>query len=256
MNTSDVHPETQRAERASRNPRRGRQALRGFGALAVAACAVALASACSSPAPSPPAAATTSQPAATASPSGPALVKAGSASQAAPSNTGTTGPQSAAVPRCTENHLDVSKMAGVRHARYHGHNQYGVILWLTNQSKAPCSLYGYPGLGLEDAGHHLLSSHTHWGSTYFARDPGPRLIVLAPGESATASVSFAGGGPTTPWATYLQVTPPNAYNHLLTTISEPSPGRGELLDHHGPGGVGGDLTATAMAPAPRPRCGC
>jgi Protein of unknown function (DUF4232) len=169
---------------------------------------------------------------------------------------GSTGITTTSVPRCTENNLDVGRMMGVHHALYQGHNQYGVVLWLTNGSKAPCSVYGYPGLGLEGSGHHILASHTRWGSTYYAHDPGPRLIVLAPGQSATASVSFAGGGPGTPWATYLEVTPPDAYNHLVTSISEPGPGRGELLDHSGPGGVGGDLTVTALAPAPGPHCGC
>jgi hypothetical protein len=35
----------------------------------------------------------------------------------------------------------------------------GFNLTLTNSADQECSLYGYPGLGLEDASHHVLPSH-------------------------------------------------------------------------------------------------
>jgi hypothetical protein len=116
-----------------------------------------------------------------------------------------------------------------------GGGQYGIILKLTNTGTASCSLYGYPGLGLEDPSHHVLPSQTHWGATYFAHDPGPSLIILSPGQLATSSVAFAGGGPGKPWATFLEVTPPNAYNHASIPLS------------YGTGGGGSDIHATAMA---------
>ena len=59
MGTPDIHYKTPQAERrppgrhASQSPRTGRPALRGLGALAVAAGTIALASACGNPAPSP-----------------------------------------------------------------------------------------------------------------------------------------------------------------------------------------------------------
>jgi hypothetical protein len=110
----------------------------------------------------------------------------------------------------------------------------GFILTLTNTGNSACSLDGYPGLGIEDATHHVLPSSTHWGSTYFDSDPGPSLIVLSPGETASADFAFATGSGSQ--ATYLEVTPPNAFQHLTVHI---------------PGGpvqvASGRLFATAMA---------
>lgn len=116
--------------------------------------------------------------------------------------------------------------------------QYGFILTLTNVSGAPCSLYGYPGLGLQNARHMVLHSRTFWGRTYFDRDPGRHLIVLSPGETASADVAWsqgqargAGGR-----AAYLEVTPPNDYRHFVLRIPF---GPHAILHGH--------LHATAMA---------
>jgi uncharacterized protein DUF4232 len=114
-----------------------------------------------------------------------------------------------------------------------GGGQYGITLKLTNLGTASCSLYGYPGLGLEDGSHRVLPSHTQWVSTYFAHDPGPSLIILSPGQSATSSVAFAGGWPNKGWADFLEVTPPNAYHDAVISYDT--------------GGGGGDIHATAMA---------
>jgi Protein of unknown function (DUF4232) len=155
------------------------------------------------------------------------------AATAAPSAPAPASPAPApvAVPRCLEASL-ATTVSGYQV----GGGQYGITLKLTNTGSASCSLYGYPGLGLEDATHHVMPSQTHWAATYFAHDPGPSLIILAPGQSATSSVAFAGGGPGEPWATYLEVTPPNAYHHSVVVLS------------YGTGGGGGnDIHATAMA---------
>ena len=134
------------------------------------------------------------------------------------------------VPRCQEHNL----AAGV--SRYNvGGGQSGILITLTNAGTASCSMYGYPGLGLQDDAHRVLPSQTHWGATYFAHDPGPSLIVLAPGQAASASVALSHGTQHTPWATYLEVTPPGNYRHVLITLS------------YGTGGTSGDLHVTAMA---------
>lgn len=135
-----------------------------------------------------------------------------------------------AAPRCLQ-----ARLATTVSGYQVGGGQSGITLKLTNTGSASCSMYGYPGLGLEDANHHVMLSHTHWGATYFAHDPGPSLIILAPGQSATSSVAFKGGGPAQPWATYLEVTPPNAYQHVAMVLS------------YGTGGAGNDIYATAMA---------
>jgi hypothetical protein len=112
---------------------------------------------------------------------------------------------------------------------------WGVVITLTNAGTASCSMYGYPGLGLQDYAHHVLPSRTHWGPTYFAHDPGPSLIVLAPGQSASSSVALSQGTPHSPWAGYLEVTPPGNYQYALIDTS------------YGIGATSGDLYATAMA---------
>jgi hypothetical protein len=164
MKTSDTDDEPRRAAL-----RPGLRAL----ALAAAACPMILASACASQTPPRAEAAASPQPPAasappdTASPSSPP-------SSAAPLSPAPTA--ASPVPRCTERNL----AAGV--SRYNaGGGQRGIIITLTNTGTASCSMYGYPGLGLQDANHHVLPSQTHWGPTYFARDPGPSLIMLAPG---------------------------------------------------------------------------
>jgi hypothetical protein len=138
-----------------------------------------------------------------------------------------------AVPRCVTEQLS----AGL-HGSQAGLGNRGFILTLTNTGNSSCALYGYPGLGLENASHRVLPSHTRWGSTYFDTDPGRSLIVLSPGETASADVAyFSGtGGPTDSVATYLEVTPPNAYLHLTVRI----PGAPVRIDR-------GRLSVTAMA---------
>jgi Protein of unknown function (DUF4232) len=116
------------------------------------------------------------------------------------------------VPRCYTGNLS----AGLRGAEFGSDNRVGFILTLTNEGSRSCSLYGYPGLGLQDSSHHTLPSHTYWGSTYFDRDPGRHLIVLSPGETASASLAFTSGAKRgAVEASYLVVTPPNAYRHLV-----------------------------------------
>jgi hypothetical protein len=113
----------------------------------------------------------------------------------------------------------------------------GFNLTLTNVSGQPCSIYGYPGLGLEDASHGVLPSHTFWGSTVWTADPGRHLIVLSPGETASANVAFFASSPTRGPAVYLEVTPPNDYLHFALLIPY---SLGEYIQH-------GDLYVTAMA---------
>jgi hypothetical protein len=58
------------------------------------------------------------------------------------------------------------------------------------------------------------------GSTYFDRDPGRSLIVLSPGETASADVSYTvyGTPANSTRASYMEVTPPNCYNHFILKI--------------------------------------
>ena len=141
-----------------------------------------------------------------------------------------------AVPRCLEGNL-ATGLYGHESGNYDGQGQGGFILTLTNTGSRACSLKGYPGLGLQNARHHTVRSRTHWGRTYFAADPGRHLIVLSPGETASASIGFVyAGHRKAAHATYLEVTPPNAYRHAVITIPD---GIGKISTP--------DLYVTAMA---------
>jgi hypothetical protein len=134
----------------------------------------------------------------------------------------TTSPAAVAgtvVPRCLESNL-ATGLYGYESGRSDdGQGQGGFILTLTNTGSGTCALKGYPGLGLQNARHHTVRSRTHWGPTYFAADAGRHLIVLSPGETASASIGFVyAGRRKAAHATYLEVTPPNAYDHAVITI--------------------------------------
>jgi hypothetical protein len=114
----------------------------------------------------------------------------------------------------------------------------GFILTLTNTSNNSCSVDGYPGLKLENAAHHLVHSKTHVGGTYFAGDPGSHLIVLSPGETASADFAyFSGTGTSTDSvATYLLIAPPGTSKSVTVRI----PGAPVRIDR-------GNLDLTALA---------
>ena len=141
----------------------------------------------------------------------------------------------ASVPRCSPQDLSAA-LHGLEIAPGY---RLGYILTLTNNGQRSCALYGYPGLGLQDQNHHAVPSHTFGGGTWFDRDPGRQLIVLSPGETASASVAWASGAlrGDAVFAAYLVVTPPNDYGHLVTPFL-----RGLEIPVYR-----GDLYVTAMA---------
>ena len=159
---------------------------------------------------------------------------AAAASQGTTAAPARTTAATSTVPRCYTQNL----AAGL-HGSQAGLGNRGFILTLTNTGSTSCSLYGYPGLGLQNARHQALPPHTFRGSTYFDPDPGQSLVVLSPGETVSADLAYAaadGLAVHTVTATYLQVTPPNAYLHLTVRI----PGAPVLIDH-------GNLHVTAVA---------
>jgi len=102
----------------------------------------------------------------------------------------TARPAGAAVfyPRCKTSAISLS----LRHPVSSGGNT-GVTITLRNDGAASCSLRGYPALGLELHGLRVKSS-TEDGGTYFSRDPGPSVVVLAPGAAAKAHLSYGSDG--------------------------------------------------------------
>ncbi|GEB52349.1 MULTISPECIES: DUF4232 domain-containing protein [Streptomyces] len=141
---------------------------------------------------------------------------------------------SSATPTCTASGLDASfgkRLAG-------GMNHQGVVLKVKNTSGHTCYLRGYPGLGLENDQHRTLASSTHWGNTWYAKDPGKKTLALKNGQSAEAVVSWTHANTGTSdakHASYLQVTPPASTEHK--TLKFPN-----WVDN-------GRLAVTAFAPS-------
>jgi hypothetical protein len=96
----------------------------------------------------------------------------------------------------------------------------GFFLTLTNISGASCRLNGYPRLELRDAARRPLLTRTMRGPTYFDPDPGRKLIMLSPGETVSADISFGVAGQRTNsvLASYLEVTPPGGHRHFVLRI--------------------------------------
>jgi hypothetical protein len=134
-----------------------------------------------------------------------------------------TTPSAAAAarsaPRCEAQNLSAS-LHGPQIA---AGSRSGVILTLTNTGQWSCALDGYSGLGLQDQHHRAVPSHTFWGPTWFDPDPGRQLIVLSPGETASASLAWTSGAllGDAVFAAYLMVTPPDDYGHLVIPLSRP-----------------------------------
>lgn len=120
--------------------------------------------------------------------------------------------QRRAVDRCHTSELGATvrmrnSAAGHRHA----------WLVLTNTSRTTCTIYGYGGM-------QLYGSSGRAVPTKMVRDRSipPRLVTLAPGESARSSLSWTvvptGGEPSTkacePSATRAHVTPPDETSYL------------------------------------------
>ena len=142
-------------------------------------------------------------------------VAAGSASGATATPTRTAAQTTYTPPRA---HIwDLS-------AGFHGYQMEmgtrGFIVTLTNVSNHSVSLYGYPGLQLLNAKKQPLPTRTLWGKSYFDRNQAKSLIVLSPGETASADISFGvyGTPSNSVLAYYLQVTPPNCYSHFTLKI--------------------------------------
>ena len=120
---------------------------------------------------------------------------------------------------------------------------YAFDIAVQNRSDYVCFVYGYPGLGLQDAHHRVMPSRITRGSSIARRDPGPHRVVLGPGRAAFASVSASdvpfGNEHCRPSA-WLEVTPPDERSFRLVRFIGPA------CDH-------GHLTVTALSATRTPR---
>jgi hypothetical protein len=128
------------------------------------------------------------------------------------------------APRCATSNLKVSLSSGGQAGSQDGMNHVGVFLRFENTGSGTCTLYGYPGLGLENAKHHALKTKAIWGSTYFLADPGKHTVTLGHGKSAWADMAWTHVGEKMVNANYLEVTPPGAKTHRTVTFKQPVDG--------------------------------
>ncbi|MEV0265019.1 DUF4232 domain-containing protein [Streptomyces sp. NPDC050617] len=132
-------------------------------------------------------------------------IAAGTANAAAPTAT--------ATPTCAVSGLRITLDDNGDGGSQHGMNHEGTYLRFKNTTGTTCALRGYPGLGLEKAGHAKAATDVKWGSTYFAQDPGKKTVYLKSGASAWADLVWTHTGANAVHAKYLEVTPPAATTH-------------------------------------------
>ncbi|HSC49047.1 MAG TPA: DUF4232 domain-containing protein [Gaiellaceae bacterium] len=136
------------------------------------------------------------------------------------------------VPRCHTADLHVYLgRAGV------AAGSWALDIAVRNRRGHACFVYGYPGLGLQDAHHRVMASRVTWGSSIARRDPGRHRVVLRPGRAAFASLSGSDvpfGNERCRPSAWLEVTPPDERSFRLVRF-------GATACNHG------HLTVTALA---------
>ncbi len=108
---------------------------------------------------------------------------------------------------------------------------YALDIAFQNRTRHACFVYGYPGLGLQDAHHRVMPSRVTWGSSIARRDPGRRRVVLRPGRAAFASLSASDvpvGDEHCRSSRWLEVTPPDERSFRLVRFTGPACGHGHL----------------------------
>lgn len=138
----------------------------------------------------------------------------------------------AALPSCQTAQLSISVEA-TDNATGHVADQFRIH----NRSFAACTLFGFPGAQLLDAGYRPVFTRVVWGPGYGARPR--RLVTLAPRGNAYVVldwVHFSATGGSCATTPYLLITPPNTRFTLTVT---------DAID-----ACGGRLTASPVEPTP------
>lgn len=96
---------------------------------------------------------------------------------------------------------------------------------LTNTSTTTCSLYGYPGLQLLDAGGGAITTTVVRGQFHFptpAANQPPANVRLVPGAAVTFSLAYGdvpvGNETSCATSSQVEITPPNDATHLVMPL--------------------------------------
>ena len=105
---------------------------------------------------------------------------------------------------------------------------------LKSTSATPCVLSGYPGLQLLDSAGASLPTQVVRKGGYSFTSMVPTTVTLSNGQSAYFNIGYSdvpvGGERSCPSSTSLEVTPPDATDHLVVVPAVLSPcGGGELV---------------------------
>ncbi len=129
-------------------------------------------------------------------------------------------PVAAAPPRCATTGLQVSQ--GLNQAAA---GTASTVFALRNVSGRTCLLDGYPGMAFRTATGTLLRGTVRRGGSTVFRDPGAKVITLAPGGSASYSLAYTVPQTSTCRRTgQVQVTPPGA----TTSLTLRTPGQNDI----------------------------
>jgi hypothetical protein len=107
----------------------------------------------------------------------------------------------------------------------------GVPIVFRNTSSRTCELTGYPGALRLDKHHNSMRTTVVRGGSTIYPDPGPTRVVLAPGHRASVGLAWSDvtsteGGCHT--STYLEVTPPNDFDHKTIKLATDACDHGTL----------------------------
>jgi hypothetical protein len=169
----------------------------------------AVLAACSSSSSSTSTSSTSAHPTSTTGPTkGSSTTGASTSTSVAASSTTSPGPARCASAALTGSVVGSSGAAGT----------IEITVGLKSTAAGPCTLGGYPGLQLVGAGGAALPTTVVRKGNYSFTSMAPTTVSLGSGQSAYFNAGYSdvpvGNETTCPLASTLEVTPPNAYDHL------------------------------------------
>ncbi len=104
---------------------------------------------------------------------------------------------------------------------------------LRSSSSAPCVLSGYPGLLLLSAGGSPLPTNVIRKGSYSFTAMAPTTVTLTAGQSVDFNLGYSdvpvGNQTSCPPASSMEITPPNATDHLIVTADLAPCGGGTVV---------------------------
>lgn len=104
---------------------------------------------------------------------------------------------------------------------------------LRSSSAKPCVLTGYPGLQLLGANGAALPTNVVRKGSYSFTSMAPTTVILSAGESVDFNLGYSdvptGGESSCPTSSSMEVTPPNATDHLVVAASLAPCGGGTVV---------------------------